>query len=192
MASSQELLSIVEDRLSPDKFREQHWEGSFPEYLELVAANPRIARNAFQRIYDMITHFGSERYTWLREDYLRYKFFADPFDKGLDAIYGLDRALMNLVDFFKSAAHQYGTERRILLLHGPVGSSKSTIARLLKKGLEYYSSAGRGGDVHFLLATAGQGRQPGGSPLPDARGAAEAHSPRSQTQRARQAQRGFA
>src|SRR5690606_6442123 len=33
----------------------------------------------------------------------------------------------------------YGTERRILLLHGPVGSSKSTIARLIKKGLEHYS-----------------------------------------------------
>ncbi len=43
---------------------------------------------------------------------------------------------MQLVDFFKSAAQGYGTEKRILLLHGPVGSSKSTIARLLKKGLE--------------------------------------------------------
>ena len=41
---------------------------------------------------------------------------------------------MQLVDFLKSAAQGYGTEKRILLLHGPVGSSKSTIARLLKKG----------------------------------------------------------
>src|SRR6185437_8794643 len=39
------------------------------------------------------------------------------------------------------AAQGYGTERRILLLHGPVGSSKSTIARLLKKGLENYSKS---------------------------------------------------
>lgn len=149
MASSQELLNIVEDKLSPDRFREQHWEGSFAEYLELVSANPRIARNAFQRIYDMITHFGSERYIWMREDFVRYSFFSDPFDKGLDAIYGLDRALMNLVDFFKSASYQYGTERRILLLHGPVGSSKSTIARLLKKGLEYYSRLDEGAMYTF-------------------------------------------
>src|SRR5206468_8238172 len=56
-----------------------------------------------------------------------------------DAIYGLERPLTTLVDFFKSAAQGYGTEKRILLLHGPVGSSKSTIARLLKKGLESYS-----------------------------------------------------
>ena len=46
----------------------------------------------------------------------------------------LEKPLMTLVDFFKSAAQGYGTEKRILLLHGPVGSSKSTIARLLKKG----------------------------------------------------------
>ncbi len=58
---------------------------------------------------------------------------------GADAIFGLERPLMQLVDFFKSAAQGYGTEKRILLLHGPVGSSKSTIARLLKKGLESYS-----------------------------------------------------
>jgi len=46
---------------------------------------------------------------------------------------------MRLVNFFRSAAERYGTERRVLLLHGPVGSSKSTIVRRLKKGLEHYS-----------------------------------------------------
>ena len=51
---------------------------------------------------------------------------------------------MNLVNILKSAAHGYGTERRVLLLHGPVGSSKSTIARLLKKGLERYSRTDEG------------------------------------------------
>ena len=37
-----------------------------------------------------------------------------------------------------------GSERRVLLLHGPVGSSKSTIARLLKQGLERYSRTEEG------------------------------------------------
>ena len=32
----------------------------------------------------------------------------------------------------------------MLLLHGPVGSCKSTIARLLKKGLERYSRTDEG------------------------------------------------
>src|SRR5690606_16745116 len=52
--------------------------------------------------------------------------------------------LMNLMNVFKAAAHGYGPERRVLLLHGPVGSSKSTIVRLLKKGLEAYSRTKEG------------------------------------------------
>ncbi len=144
MATSEEIFALVTENLSRDRFREQHWEGSVSEYLDKVTKHPRLARNAFQRVYDMIMHFGHERYTWMREEMIRYEFFADPIDHGADAIYGLDRALMNLVDFFKSASHQYGTERRILLLHGPVGSSKSTIARLLKKGLERYSTLEEG------------------------------------------------
>jgi serine protein kinase len=144
MASTEEILSVVDKHVNADRFREQHWEGSFHEYLATITENPRVVRNAFQRIYDMITHFGSERYTRLREELIRYRFFDDPIENGADAIFGLDKALMNLVDFFKSAARQYGTERRILLLHGPVGSSKSTIARLLKKGLEYYSRLDEG------------------------------------------------
>jgi len=153
MVRATDILSVVDQHLNPNRFREQHWEGSFQEYLELVTANPRVSRNAFQRIYEMIKHFGFERYTSLRQEVIRYKFFSDPIDNGADAIYGLDRPLMNLVDFFKSAAHQYGTERRILLLHGPVGSSKSTIARLLKKGLEYYSKLDEGALYTFSWTT---------------------------------------
>ena len=54
------------------------------------------------------------------------------------------RALMRLVNIIKSAALNYGAERRVLLLHGPVGSAKSTIVRLLKKGLEVYSQTDAG------------------------------------------------
>src|SRR5438132_6922333 len=51
---------------------------------------------------------------------------------------------MHLANQFKAADKGYGTEKRVLLLHGPVGSSKSTIARLLKKGLEEYSRTDEG------------------------------------------------
>jgi serine protein kinase len=138
------LISLVDKRLDSTHFREQHWEGSFWEYLDIVVEHPNIARNAFQRVYDMILSYGSENYTQFKQEYIRYHFFADPIDKGSDAIFGLERPLMQLVDFFKSASQGYGTEKRILLLHGPVGSSKSTIARLLKKGLEAYSRGDHG------------------------------------------------
>jgi serine protein kinase len=139
MSTYQEILSLV-DRFTQDaSYKELHWEGSFGEYLEIVSRRPEVARNAFQRIYDMILAAGTDEYIETKEPLLRFRFFADRENGGRDAVYGLERPLMHLVNVFKSAARHYGTERRVLLLHGPVGSAKSTIVRLLKKGLEAYS-----------------------------------------------------
>ena len=135
--------SKFEDLLfSPERaetFREHYWHGTFQDYLQIVENNPQVTRSAFQRIYDMILSYGTRTYTENREELIHYDFFDDPIGGGRDAVYGLDRPLMELVQFLKAAAHGYGAERRVLLLHGPVGSSKSTIVRLLKKGLEVYS-----------------------------------------------------
>jgi len=144
MAKANPLVSIIDRKLDVTQFREQHWEGAFWEYLDMVSENPSVARNAFQRVYDMIMSYGSEPFTQFKQEMTRYKFFGDPIDHGADAIFGLEKPLIQLVDFFKSASQGYGTEKRILLLHGPVGSSKSTIARLLKKGLEHYSRTDAG------------------------------------------------
>jgi serine protein kinase len=131
-------------------FRDLHWEGSFEQYLDIVREDPKVARTAYQRIYDMIVSYGSEEYTRNRETYVHYKFFDDPFDSesggdtGRDAVFGIDEQLMELVQIFQSAARRYGTERRVILLHGPVGTAKSTVVRLLKKGLEAYSRSEEG------------------------------------------------
>jgi serine protein kinase len=142
--SKSKLADLIESKLDTKSFREQNWEGTFADYLAIIEENPLVLRNAFQRVFDMIMSFGTEQVTLFKQDITRYKFFSDPIDNGQDAIFGLERSLMQFVDFFKSAAQGYGTERRILLLHGPVGSSKSTIARLLKKGLEHYSKTDAG------------------------------------------------
>ena len=166
MVKRDDILSIVDRHLDSESFRQQHWEGTFWEYLDLVLENPRLARNAFQRIYDMILYFGTERYVSMKEDFVHYKFFDDPFDNGADAVYGLDGALMSLVESFKSAAQGYGTERRILLLHGPVGSSKSTIVRLLKKGTEHYSRLDEGALYTYAWKLNGQDNEPEIVPCP--------------------------
>jgi len=135
-----DIFSMVTKSLDLGWFKELHWKGSFREYLETVREDPRVARNSWQRLYDMVLSYGMREYTEHKEKVLHYNFFDDPIADGQDAIYGLDRSLMRLVHHFKSAANYYGTEKRILLLHGPVGSSKSTIVRLLKRGLEQYST----------------------------------------------------
>ena len=128
------ILGSLRDRLNLTDYRKTHWEGSFEEYLDIIAAHPEVTRTAYQRLYDMILSHGTEDVYENKERITRYRFFTEFAAKHADSIYGLDRPLMQLVDFFKSAAQGYGTEKRILLLHGPVGSSKSTIARLLAVG----------------------------------------------------------
>jgi serine protein kinase len=125
-------------------YKELAWEGSFEEYLDLVRRRPQVTRNAYQRLYDMVLSHGVEEYIDNKKKLVRYKFFRDEHHGGKDAIFGLDVPLMRLMNVLKSAAQGYGTERRIILLHGPVGSAKSTIARLLKKGVEEYSRTPEG------------------------------------------------
>jgi serine protein kinase len=126
------------------RYEDLHWSGSFQDYLELVRGNPRVARTAHERLYDMILWHGTEEYVDNKKKVTRYRFFADEAHDGLDAIFGLDIPLMRFVNVLKAAAMRYGTERRIILLHGPVGASKSTIVRLLKQGLEEYSRTPEG------------------------------------------------
>ena len=149
MREGRKLSSIIRDKLHPEKFQELHWEGSFDDYLEMDHRNPKVARTAFQRLYDMILSFGMGEYTEFRQKVIHYKIFDDPISHGKDAIFGLDKYLMKLVDVIKAAARGYGPERRIILLHGPVGSSKSTLVRLFKKGLEDYSMTPDGAIYSF-------------------------------------------
>ena len=148
-AEGQRILNSLTEMIDSDRFRKLHWEGTFEDYLSLVARNPKIARTAFRRVYDMIMSYGYEEFYDGKERLLRYNFFTNPHFARTDAIYGLERSLMHLVQIFRSAAQRYGPERRVLLLHGPVGSSKSTIVRLLKRGLEEYSRNDEGALYSF-------------------------------------------
>src|SRR6201995_5576796 len=138
------LIAKVASLQNLKEFAELNWTGSFEDYLALVRKTPSVTRTAFQRVYDMILSYGQEEYIDNKKKLIRYNFFKDEQHGGKDAIYGLDIPLMRLVNVFKAAAQRYGTEKRVILLHGPVGSSKSTIARLLKLGLQEYSRTPEG------------------------------------------------
>jgi serine protein kinase len=144
MSVGKAILASVRQHQNLTDYRKTHWEGSFDEYLDIVAEHPEVTRSAYQRLYDMIVSHGIEEVFEHKEKIIRYRFFTEYAARLGDGIFGLDRPLMQLVNAFKSAAKGYGTERRVLLLHGPVGSSKSTIARLLKRGLEDYARTDAG------------------------------------------------
>jgi serine protein kinase len=148
------------------EYAELNWEGSFDEYLELVRQNPRVTRNAYQRLYDMILSHGKTEYMDNKKKLIRYHFFSDETNGGRDAVFGLDVPLMKLVNVFKSAALGYGTEKRVILLHGPVGSSKSTIVRSIKNGAERYSRTPQGALYTFSWLPDGEVvKEPTPSPM---------------------------
>ncbi len=104
------------------------WEGTFADYWKLVVENPRLAQLAHERIYNMIMAAGVQAV----DDRRRFGFFEKE-------IFGLDKTLEQLVEYFSSAARRLEVRKRILLLMGPVGGGKSTIVTLLKRGLEQYT-----------------------------------------------------
>jgi serine protein kinase len=144
MPAANTILSSLRSEVDIHDYRKLHWEGSFEDYLNIVMERPEVTRTAYQRLYDMILSHGTEDMYENKEKITVYKFFTEFASKHGDAIYGIERPLMQLVNTFKSASRGYGTEKRVLLLHGPVGSAKSTIARLLKRGLEEYSRTDAG------------------------------------------------
>jgi serine protein kinase len=144
MGEKQGLISKIAALQNYEQYQDLNWEGTFEAYLDRVREDPRLTRTAYQRLYDMVLSHGKSEYIDNKKKIVKYNFFSDEQQGGRDAIFGLDIPLMRLMNVFRSAAEEYGTEKRIILLHGPVGSSKSTIARLLKCGVEAYSRTPEG------------------------------------------------
>ena len=141
---SESLVSRIAALQDYKRYDDLHWEGSFEDYLRIVRERP--AGHA-QRVPAPLRHDHQLRRRGVhrqQEEARPLQVLPGPIDNGKDAIFGLDIPLMRLVHVLKAAAQGYGPEKRVILLHGPVGSSKSTIARLLKKGIEHYSRTPEG------------------------------------------------
>ena len=122
----------ISERL--EDLRREHealrWEGSFRDYFELVAQNPRIAQLSHARINDMVHAAGVDRLNeGTQHEILSYNFFSSE-------LFGIEEPIARIVEYFKSAAQRLEVRKRILLLMGPVGGGKSTIVNMLKRGLE--------------------------------------------------------
>src|SRR5579885_978614 len=117
-----------------DRERELQWEGTFAQYFEIATKKPHVARLSHERIYHMIMDAGVET---ARNGEPRYNFFSQE-------IFGIEKPLQQIVEYFHSAAQRLEVRKRILLLMGPVGGGKSTIVTLLKRGLERYSRTDQG------------------------------------------------
>ncbi|MGH6918316.1 MAG: serine protein kinase, partial [Geminicoccaceae bacterium] len=127
---------IQEDR---EQRQQQKWHGTFLEYLELVKADPGLAKSAHRRLHDTIIAAGVSELNpendprveriYGDEPIKVYGFFKEEF-------FGMERTLDKIVRYFHSAAMGGEECRQVLYLMGPVGSGKSSLVDRLIRGLE--------------------------------------------------------
>jgi serine protein kinase len=113
---------------------------TFDWYLETIAADPKVVRNAHQRVADMFDFYGTryDEETGTVEYLLASE---DPINDGENRFFGryIHRSIHEFVNKVKSGSRGLGPDRRIKLLLGPVGSGKSAFDSQLRRYFEDYT-----------------------------------------------------
>lgn len=127
---------------SLNSYSQQHvalqWTGSFAEFMDdVLPASPHTgARVSHEYIWDMLC--------WYRE----HGPVGEDGERGdglfEHELFGIDRAIDRVVEYFKAASAGADVGRRLLLLLGPPSGGKSTLVILMKRALEEYSRTDEG------------------------------------------------
>jgi len=122
---------------------------SFAEYFTLFSASPaRHVRSAAQYLRDVFDHFGTAEVSTPRGKATRWRLFDVAWDEGKDALLGQEEVQAAVYRLISNFARE-GRTNRLILLHGPNGSAKSTCIAALQRGMEHYSSLDEGALYRF-------------------------------------------
>lgn len=122
---------------------------SFAEYLDVVVADPRRhARSSAQYMRDAFEHYGTEEVRGPGGRVRRFRLFDAPWDEGDGRLVGEEGVQNAIYRILSNFVRQRRTDR-FILLHGPNGSSKSTITELIARALEHYSTLDEGAIYRF-------------------------------------------
>ncbi len=137
---NQRTLTFIEDlNAFASDHKASRWSGTFAEFLnDIVPSNPRrYTRISHQYIYDVLCWYRNKRRAEDTDS-------AAPTELFTEDLFGIDRALDRVVEYFKAASAGSDIGRRLLLLLGPPSGGKSTMVILLKRALEEYSHTDEG------------------------------------------------
>lgn len=132
---------------------------AFAEYLALAQKQPTLQlRSAAQYMVDCFDHFGSREVTYPWGKVRRFSLFdtpwlAEPTDErdrisNDDRLYGQEEVQNQVYAVLRSFVAD-GRPTKLVLLHGPNGSAKSTFIRALGRGMEHYSTLDEGAMYRF-------------------------------------------
>ncbi len=122
---------------------------SFEEYFRLVAEEPAVhLRDSAQYLYDTFDHFGSYDVWRARGKVRRFRLFDCDFAGGRDRLAGHEEVQNNIYRILGGFLRQ-GRPNKLILLHGPNGSAKSTCVAAIARGLEHYCTLDEGAQYRF-------------------------------------------
>jgi predicted Ser/Thr protein kinase len=126
---------------------------SFKEYLELFAENPRRhGRDAPAYVRGMFEHYGTETIDKPWGKTTRYKLFdlalGQPGETREAILVGQEELQATLYRVLANFVNE-GRANKLLLMHGPNGSAKSTAAACVLRALEHYSTLDEGALYRF-------------------------------------------
>jgi serine protein kinase len=150
------------------RFSEERRVLSFQQYLELFASDPvRFGRDAARYVRDMFDHFGTRTVKRPWGELTRFNLFDLPWEAAAGEAAQLGQARkpgayhgreFSLVGHEELQAEVYrvlcnfvreGRANRLILMHGPNGSAKSTLAACILRALEHYSTLDEGAVYRF-------------------------------------------
>ena len=122
---------------------------SFHEYYELICGAPQVhLRSSAQYVVDMMDHYGTEHVERPTGDATRFKLFDLPFLQGEGRVAGQEDVQVAIHRTFSNFARE-GRVNKLILLHGPNGSAKSSMVRAMMAGMEDYSRKPEGAVYTF-------------------------------------------
>jgi predicted Ser/Thr protein kinase len=137
------------------RFRASRRVLSFAEFLALFDAQPvRYSRDASRYLRDVFDHYGTVKVKHPWGEHTRFRLFDLPWEPapagGLPrgALVGQEQVQEEFYRAISNFARE-GRANRLVLLHGPNGSSKSTFASCLMAALEQYSQLDEGALYRF-------------------------------------------
>jgi len=117
---------------------------SFQQYVESFCATPeRFGRSAAQYLLDAFDHYGTEEVPGIGGKVRRFKLFNAPFDEGRRKLYGYEEAQNTVYSILRRFAAT-GRADRLILIHGPNGSGKTSFIDLVVRAIEHYSTLDEG------------------------------------------------
>ncbi|MGY3803127.1 hypothetical protein ACWNT8_03565 [Pigmentibacter ruber] len=141
---SKDLLNSVSESVKRE-FKEQKYILSYDEFLEVFIKEPRkLIRNSAEYMLDMFKYFGVSDVKYAHNITKRhFKLFERIRGKNKPAITGQEEAHESIYRVLEQFVRQ-GKVDKLILLHGPNGSSKSSTAEAIANALEEYSKTEHG------------------------------------------------